>query len=255
MAIQVQVDKHVAKVTIDRQEAMNALNRETLTLLQEAIHQINERDDVRVVLFLGAGVKSFIAGADIAEMASLDPIQGHGTAELGQSVFNDIANIKCPTIAVIQGYALGGGCELSLACDCRIASEKAKFGQPEVGLGIIPGFGGTQRLARLVGPGHAKHMIFTGEIISAAQAFTIGLVDQLVPPDQLMEQAEKLAQSICTKSPNAVRMAKEAIDQGLMGTLSEGMRLEAGLFGLCFASSEQKEGMSAFLEKRTASFE
>jgi len=255
MAIQVQVDKHIAKITIDRQGALNALNRETLTQLQEAIRQINERDDVRAVLFMGAGLKSFVAGADIAEMVTLDPIQGHGVAELGQSVFNDIANIKCPTIAVIQGYALGGGCELSLACDCRIASEKAKFGQPEVGLGIIPGFGGTQRLARLVGPGQAKRLIFTGEIITGAQALAIGLVDQLVQPEQLMEQAEKLAESICTKSPNAVRMAKEAIDQGLMGTLSEGLRLEAGLFGLCFASPEQKEGMSAFLEKRAVSFE
>jgi len=254
MPIQLQVEQYVAKVTIDRPEALNALNKETLKQLQEAIRQINERDDVRAVLFMGAGVKSFVAGADIAEMVTLDPIQGQGIAQLGQSIFNDIAHIKCPTIAVIQGFALGGGCELSLACDLRIASEKAKFGQPEVGLGIIPGFGGTQRLARLVGSGQAKHMIFTGEIISAAQAFTIGLVDQLVQPDQLMEQAEKLAQTICAKSPNAVRMAKESIDQGLLGTLSEGLRLEAGLFGLCFASPEQKEGMKAFLEKRPASF-
>jgi enoyl-CoA hydratase len=254
MAVQIQVDQHIAKVTIDRPEALNALNGETLKQLREVIKQINERDDVRAVLFMGAGVKSFVAGADIAEMQPLNPIQGQCTAQLGQSVFDDIAHIKCPTIAMIQGYALGGGCELSLACDLRIASEKAKFGQPEVGLGIIPGFGGTQRLARLVGPGQAKHMIFTGEIISAAQAFKVGLVDQLVPPDQLIEQAEKLAQSICAKSPNAVRMAKEAIDQGLQGTLSEGLRLEAGLFGLCFASPEQKEGMSAFLEKRPASF-
>lgn len=254
MGVCVQFEQHSARVIIDRPEALNALNEQILTQLKEAIIQIHETDGVRVVIFMGAGEKSFIAGADIAQMQSMTPLQAQEFSQLGQGVFDAIANLPCPTIAVIQGFALGGGCELALACDLRIASEKARFGQPEVGLGIIPGFGGTQRLARLIGPGHAKRLIFTGNIVTAAQAFAIGLVDQIVAPEKLVEETEKLMLSISQKSPQAIRLVKEAINQGLQGSLAEGLRLEAGLFGLCFASWEQKEGMTAFLEKRPPQF-
>lgn len=254
MAVECVVENGIAKIIIDRPKALNALNSEVLQELKKAIAEIQNRMDIRVLLIQGGGEKSFVAGADIAEMSNLNPLEGCEFGRLGQEVFSSLSELPFPTIAVIQGFALGGGCELALACDIRIASEKAKFGQPEVGLGIIPGFGGTQRLARLVGPGQAKKLIFSAEIISAAQALEIGLVEQVVAPEQLNEAALKLAQTIAAKSPNAVRIAKTAINQGLEGSLEEGMRLEACNFGLCFASSEQKEGMTAFLEKRPAKF-
>lgn len=254
MAVEYVVESGIAKIVIDRPKALNALNSEVLQELQNVISEIQNRKDIRVVIIQGGGEKSFIAGADIAQMANLNPLEGSEFGRLGQNVFSSLSELPFPTIAVIQGFALGGGCELALACDIRIASEKAKFGQPEVGLGIIPGFGGTQRLARLIGPGQAKKLIFSAEIINAAQALGIGLVEQVVAPEQLNETAMKLAQTIAAKSPNAVKFAKIAINQGLEGSLEEGMRLEASLFGLCFASPEQKEGMTAFMEKRTARF-
>lgn len=254
MTVECVVESGIAKIVIDRPKALNALNSEVLQELQNVVAEIQNRKDIRAVIIQGGGEKSFVAGADIAQMANLNALEGSEFGRLGQSVFSALAELPFPTIAVIQGFALGGGCELALACDIRIASEKAKFGQPEVGLGIIPGFGGTQRLARLIGPGQAKKLIFSAEIISAAQALEIGLVEQVVAPEQLNEAAMKLAQTIAAKSPNAVRLAKIAINQGLEGSLEEGMRLEAISFGLCFASPEQKEGMTAFLEKRTAQF-
>lgn len=254
MAVECVVENGIAKIVIDRPKALNALNSEVLQELKKAIAEIQNRTDIRVLLIQGGGEKSFVAGADIAQMSNLNPLEGCEFGRLGQEVFSSLSELPFPTIAVIQGFALGGGCEIALACDIRIASEKAKFGQPEVGLGIIPGFGGTQRLARLVGPGQAKKLIYSAEIISAAQALQIGLVEQVVAPEQLDEVALKLAQMIASKSPNAVRLAKIAINQGLEGSLEEGMRLEASIFGLCFASPEQKEGMTAFLEKRPAKF-
>ncbi|HVJ49920.1 enoyl-CoA hydratase-related protein [Desulfitobacterium sp.] len=254
MTVECVVERGIAKIVIDRPKALNALNAEVLQELQNAVTEIQNRKDVRVAIIQGGGEKCFVAGADIAEMANLDPLEGSEFGRLGQKVFSAVSELPFPTIAVIQGFALGGGCELALACDIRIASGKARFGQPEVGLGIIPGFGGTPRLARLIGPGQAKKLIFSAEMISAAQALGIGLVEQVVAPEQLNEAAMKLAQAIATKSPNAVHFAKIAINQGLEGSLEEGMRLEAGIFGLCFASPEQKVGMTAFLEKRTVEF-
>lgn len=254
MLVQLHYDANIAQVIIDRPEALNALNRETLLELQAVVDKIKNLDEVRVVLFRGGGEKSFVAGADIAQMVDLKPLNGTEFSRLGQDVFSAIADLPVPTIAVIQGFALGGGCELALACDIRLAGEKARFGQPEVGLGIVPGFGGTQRLPRLIGPGKAKKMILSGDMISAAQALAIGLVEEVVQPEQLMESALKLASCIAGKSPNAVRLAKLAINQGMEGSLDEGMKLEASLFGLCFASDEQREGMLSFLQKRPAKF-
>lgn len=254
MAVELKVENYIATVVIDRPKALNALNSEVLIDLVNVISEIRTRKDIRIVLLMGGGEKSFVAGADIAEMSNLDPLEGAEFSRLGQNVFRMITELPYPTIAVIQGFALGGGCELALACDIRIASEKARFGQPEVGLGIIPGFGGTQRLARLIGPGQAKKLIFSAETIQAVQALEIGLVEQVVAPEQLNETVLNLAQAIASKSPNALKLAKTAIDQGLEGSLEEGMRLEAGLFALCFASPEQKEGMTAFIEKRKPKF-
>jgi len=254
MAVELKVKNYIATVVIDRPKALNALNSEVLIDLVNVISEIRTRKDIRIVLLMGGGEKSFVAGADIAQMSNLNPLEGAEFSRIGQNVFRMITELPYPTIAVIQGFALGGGCELALACDIRIASEKARFGQPEVGLGIIPGFGGTQRLARLIGPGQAKKLIFSAEIIQAAQALEIGLVEQVVAPEQLNETVLNLAQAIASKSPNALKLAKTAIDQGLEGSLEEGMRLEAGLFALCFASPEQKEGMTAFIEKRKSKF-
>lgn len=254
MSVRFTIENGIALVVIDRPEALNALNREVLEKLLDAVNHINATPEIRAALFMGGGEKSFVAGADIKYMSDMNPQEGEAWSRLGQSVFSSIVELSCPTIAVIQGFALGGGCELALACDIRIASNKARFGQPEVGLGIVPGFGGTQRLARLVGPGQAKKIIFSGEIIRADEAYAIGLVEQVVKPEELQETALQLAKIIAGKSPNAVRLAKVAINCGLEGALEEGMRLEAALFGLCFASSEQKEGMKAFLEKRQARF-
>lgn len=254
MAIECIVENYIAQIVIDRPKVLNALNSEVLLELKNVIAEIQDRKDIRVALIQGGGEKSFVAGADIAQMTNLNPLESSEFGRLGQKVFTDLAELPFPTIAVIQGFALGGGCELALSCDIRIASEKARFGQPEVGLGIIPGFGGTQRLARLIGPGQAKKLIFSGEMLSAAQALEIGLVEQVVAPEHLKDVAMTLAQTIAAKSPNAVKLAKTAIDQGLEGSLEAGMRLESGLFGLCFASPEQKEGMTAFLERRTAQF-
>jgi enoyl-CoA hydratase len=254
MNVLVEVEKYIARVTINRPEALNALNGKILSELKDAVEEIGKNKEIRAVLFQGSGEKSFVAGADIAEMAGMNPLEAREFSRLGQGVFAAISRLKCPTIAVIQGFALGGGCELALACDLRIASEKAKFGQPEVGLGIFPGFGGTQRLARLVGPGRAKLLIFTGNVISAGDAYGMGLVDKVVPAENLKIEAITLADSIAAKSPNAITLAKTAIDEGFDGSVSEGMELEAGLFGLCFASKEQKVGMEAFLEKRKADF-
>lgn len=233
----------------NRPKAMNALNTETIGELEQAITCLNENDDVSVIVCTGEG-KAFIAGADIAEMQSMTPIEARTFSQTGQRVFNMIENIEKPVIAAINGFALGGGCEFAMACDIRIASEKAKFGQPEVGLGIIPGFAGTQRLARICGIGIAKELIFTGEIIDAHEAKRIGLVNRIISPDTLLADVETLAQKIRKNGPYAVSFAKTVINRGIDSSFQTGIAYEAESFGVCFSTGQPKEGMGAFLEKR-----
>lgn len=251
--LNVEIKENIGWLKMSRPEALNALNTETLNELNIAIESLYEDDSVNVIVITGEG-KAFVAGADIAEMKDMDALQARKFSRTGQSVFAKIENMEKPVIAAINGFALGGGCELAMACDIRIASEKAKFGQPEVGLGIIPGFAGTQRLARICGIGKAKELIFSGDMIDAAYAEKIGLVDKLVPPENLIEEVEKLAKKIAGNGPVAVRMAKNVINRGIDCNLQAGSYYEADAFGLCFSSGQPKEGMGAFLEKRKPSW-
>lgn len=246
-----EVNEGIALLKVNRPEAMNALNTETLLELKTAVAQIARSAEIKVVVISGGGDKAFVAGADVSEMAHKPAREGLFFALLGQSVLNDIAFLPQPTIAAVNGFALGGGCELALACDIRIAAENAKFGQPEVKLGVMPGFGGTQRLARLIGTGKAKEMIYTANIIKADEALRIGLVEHMVPKAELMATAMELAGTIAANSPIGVRQAKLAIDNGLEAGLEAGIAYEAQAFGICFSTDDQKEGMSAFLAKRT----
>ncbi len=240
-------------ITINRPKAMNALNTEVLSELGEAVAEFRYDSEVNVCIITGEG-KAFVAGADIAEMAELDAVSGREFGRFGNSVFTSIEEMEKPVIAAINGFALGGGCELALACDIRLASEKAKFGQPEVGLGITPGFGGTQRLVRAVGPNKAKELIFTGKMINAMEAHAMGLVNHVYPVDSLMEEAKKMAKEIASKAPLAIQFCKRAINEGIEMDLKRGLEMESNLFGLCFSTEDQKEGMGAFLEKRKADF-
>lgn len=241
-------------LTVNRTEALNALNHEVMLELKAALEEFAASGEVSVMIITGAGEKAFIAGADIKAQQPLDPEAGRQWGLLGQGVLRSLETMEKPVIAAINGFALGGGCELAMACDIRLASDRAKLGQPEVKLGITPGYGGTQRLPRLVGTGKAKQLIFTGEMITAAEAYRIGLVDEVYPHDELMDRALKMASAIAANAPLAVRYAKRQIDQGLQTDIESAMTIEAGLFGLCFATRDQKEGMSAFLEKRKAVF-
>jgi len=247
--VNVQEENGIAIITITREEALNALNNDVLADLEAAFDSLN-LDTTRCAIVTGSGQKSFVAGADIAYMKDLDEKGGREFSTNGNNVFKKIQYFPIPVIAAVNGYALGGGCELSMACDIRIASENAMFGQPETGLGIIPGFGGTQRLARLVPMGMAKEMIYAGTNIKADKALEIGLVNAVYPVDQLMDAAKKLAGKICRNAPIAVRTAKKAINEGIDSKLDDGLKLEAEVFGKCFNSEDQTEGMSAFLEKR-----
>lgn len=248
--ILVEVKDKVGIVKINRPDALNALNTETLLELSKAMHNLSfDNDSVRVIILTGEG-KAFVAGADIAEMKDMSALKAREFSHLGQRVFHFIATQEKPVIAAVNGFALGGGCELALACDIRIASDKAKFGQPEVNLGVIPGFAGTQRLSRLVGIAKAKELIFTGDMLNAQTAHSIGLVNQVVPVDQLMTTCMDLANKIAFKGPTAVRLAKTVINKGIQADLTTGTWYEAEAFGLCFSTSEPKEGMTAFLEKR-----
>jgi enoyl-CoA hydratase len=248
--IVVEIKEKVGIIKMNRPEALNALNTETLHELSKAMHDLCfENENVRVIIITGEG-KAFVAGADIAEMKDMSAMEARKFSELGQRVFHFIATQEKPVIASVNGFALGGGCELALACDIRIASDKAKIGQPEVNLGVIPGFAGTQRLSRLVGTAKAKEMIFTGDMIDAQTALSIGLVNQVVPADQLMSVCLELANKIASKGPTAVKLAKTVINRGIQADLSTGSAYEKEAFGLCFATGEPKEGMSAFLEKR-----
>lgn len=240
-------------VTINNPDNLNALNGKIIKTLKEVFAKIKDDDSVKVVILTGSG-RAFVAGADIAEMADMDPVQGMAFGEMGSKLFKEIEEFPVPVIAAINGFALGGGCELALACDIRVASDKAKFGQPEVSLGITPGFSGTVRLARIVGESVAKELIFTGKIIDSQEAERVGLVNHVYPHEIFMDKVKEIAAQIASKAPIAVRFSKQSIN-GMASLISESsIKYENTLFGLCFSTHDQKEGMRAFLEKRAAEF-
>ena len=247
-----EVENEIAVVTINRPKSLNALNSETLSELDHVFQEIAARKDVKVLILTGSGQKAFVAGADISEMVHATPAEGRTMAHLAKEAFLKLETMPQVTIAAVNGYALGGGCEISMACDIRVASDNAKFGQPECGLGILPGFGGTQRLARLIGKGRAKEMIFTCDPIDAQEAYRIGLANKVVPQEELLDYCKSMAAKIITKGSYAISLAKEAINTGLDTDLASGLTLEADLFGLSFSTADKKEGMTAFLEKRKA---
>lgn len=251
--LSVSVEEGIGTITINRPKVLNALNTATLMELKNAALEMQANDQVKVVILTGAE-RAFAAGADISEMMPMTAIQGAEHGRLGQDAFSTFEELGKPVIAAVNGFALGGGCELAMACDIRIASEKAKFGQPEVKLGVTPGFGGTQRLPRLVGRAKAKELIFTGDMIDAKEAHRIGLVNSVYPPEELMAAARKLAAQIATNGEIAVSLCKRAINHGIEVDLKSGCALEAEIFGLCFSTEDQKEGMTAFIEKRQAIF-
>jgi enoyl-CoA hydratase/carnithine racemase len=244
----------IAYVTINRPKVLNALNMATVEELRAVFHDIKTDEAIRVAILTGAGEKAFVAGADINELAQQNAVNGKKYAHRGQNVLNLIENLGKPVIACINGFALGGGCELALACTMRLASDNAKLGQPEVKLGIIPGYGGTQRLPRLVGKGLAMQMVLAGEMISAQEAHRIGLVNEVTSAVELIPRAEAIAAKIIANAPLAVQYAMEAVNKGMEMTLAEGLFLESALFGVCCATSDKAEGTSAFLEKRPAAF-
>ncbi|MBS5653855.1 MAG: enoyl-CoA hydratase/isomerase family protein [Firmicutes bacterium] len=239
-----------AVATIHRPEALNALNSQVLADLAELLDTVEADKEIRVLVITGAGEKAFVAGADIGEMSTLTKAEGEAFGKKGNDVFRRLETLPIPTIAAVNGFALGGGCELSMSCDIRICADTAVFGQPEAGLGITPGFGGTQRLARLVGPGMAKQLIYTAKNIKADEALRIGLVNAVYPAQELLPAAEKLAGTITKNAPIAVRACKKAINDGLQVDMDRAVTIEEKLFGSCFETADQKEGMSAFLEKR-----
>jgi enoyl-CoA hydratase len=252
--VRVETAEGVRTLTVHRPEKLNALNSEVMASLDGALDEARSDRGVGVVILTGAGEKAFIAGADIQELSTLTPLEGREHALRGQAVLAKLETLGKPVIAAVNGFALGGGCELALACTIRIASENAKFGQPEVKLGILPGYGGSQRLARLVGKGRAMQLCLTGEQIDAAEAYRIGLVNRVVPAGQALAASRDMAKAILANGPVACRYVLEAIHRGLEMPLAEGLVLEATLFGLCAATEDMKEGMNAFLEKRPARF-
>ena len=245
---------NIGIITINRPEALNALNTAVFNELEPLVGEI-ERDATLAALIITGEGRSFVAGADIGEQCPMDLEAGRKWARRGSSVFRRIEKLEIPTIAAVNGFALGGGCELALTCDIILASEKAKFGQPEVGLGITPGFSGTQRLPRRVGIGKAKELIFSGKMIKADEAKTIGLVNEVYAPEARMDAALEMARSFTKNAPIAVKYAKACIDRGMQMDLDDGIALENEMFAMCYATADQKEGMTAFLEKRPAKFE
>ena len=251
----VDVKDGVATVTVNRPDKLNALNDQVVADLRAAVAALKADPAVKGVILTGAGPKAFVAGADIGNLAQLGVMDGREFALRGQAVLNALETMGKPVLAAVNGFALGGGCELAMACHIRIAGENAKFGQPEVKLGITPGYGGTQRLPRLVGKGRALHLLLSAEMIDAPEALRIGLVTKVVPADQLMAEAEKLMRTILANGPVAVALTIDAVHQGLEMTLAEGLQLEANLFGLVASTQDMREGLTAFLEKRPARFE
>jgi enoyl-CoA hydratase len=249
-----QIRDRVAFVTINRPDKLNALNDQVINELAGAVQRIAADDSIRGVILTGAGEKAFVAGADIGDLAKQGPFDGKARAQRGQAVLRSLETCGKPVVAAINGYALGGGCELAMACHLRVAAEHARFGQPEVKLGIAPGYGGTQRLPRLVGKGVALQLILTGEMIDAREAHRIGLVNKVVAGADLLAESERLLRVILSMAPLAVRLAIEAVDRGVEMTLDEGLLLEANHFGLLAATHDMKEGLSAFLDKRPPSF-
>jgi enoyl-CoA hydratase len=252
--VRLQIEEGIAFVTIDNPSSLNALNAPTLTQLDQIFDKLAANPEVKGVIITGGGEKSFVAGADITEFQQVKGREAVGFMARGQRIFDRVEAFDRPVIAAINGFALGGGNELAMSCDIRIAAENAVFGQPEVTLGLIPGYGGTQRLPRLIGPGKAKEIIFADERINAQEALRVGLVERVVPKGQAVEEAKKLMKKILTKGPVAIRMAKKAINEGLGKSLREGLDLEASCQGVCFSTEDKDEGARAFLEKRPAQF-
>ena len=247
--VELEKQGHVGILTVNRPEALNALNSQVLVDLETAIDAVEADEEIYAAILTGAG-RSFVAGADIAQMKGFSSIDGKKFGARGGEVFLKLENMSKPVIAAINGFALGGGCELAMACDMRLASEKAKFGQPEVGLGITPGFGGTQRLPRIVGMSRAMELILTAKVIGAARAKEIGLVDEVYPPEELMAKAMELAEAICANAQIAVRQSKRCIRKGMQTDIHTGSAFEAEAFGVCCGTADKDEGMGAFLEKR-----
>ena len=244
-----EVEGQIGIITINRPKALNALNSAVLDELDKTLDAVDQ-EAIRCLILTGAGEKSFVAGADIGEMSTLTKAEGEAVGKKGNDVFRKLETFPIPVIAAVNGFALGGGCEISMSCDIRICSENAVFGQPEVGLGITPGFGGTQRLARIVGTGKAKEMIYGARNIKAEEAYRIGLVNNVYPAEELMPAAKKLASTIARNAPIAVRNCKRAINEGIQVDIDQAIVIEEKLFGSCFETCDQKEGMNAFLEKR-----
>lgn len=247
--VELEVKEHVGVLTINRPEALNALNDEVIRQLDQVLDSL-DLSVLRCLIVTGAGQKAFVAGADIAQMSGLTKAEGEAFGKLGNDVFRKLETLPIPTIAAVNGFALGGGCELSMACDIRLASDAAVFGQPEVGLGITPGFGGTQRMARLIGMGKAKELIYTARNIKAPEALSIGLVQAVYPAEELMAEAEKMANRIAGNAPIAVRACKKAINDGLQVDMDAALVVEEKLFGSCFETKDQTNAMTAFVEKR-----
>jgi enoyl-CoA hydratase len=250
-----EVSEHIARITFNRPNVLNALNRKTMDELGDCLKKVRADDAIRVLILTGAGEKAFIAGADINELSQQTPVNGREFTLYGQEIIHRLETLGKPAIAAINGFALGGGCELALACTLRVASRNAKLGQPEVKLGIIPGYGGSQRLPRLCGRGVAHELILTGEMITAEEALRVGLVNRVVEPGELLATAEAIAKKIIANAPLAVKYALEAVERGMEMPQEEGLYLEATLFGLCCATQDMREGTRAFLEKRPPKFE
>jgi enoyl-CoA hydratase/carnithine racemase len=245
----------IAYVTLNRPKVLNALNQQTWEDLRAAFEDARDDTAARGVIITGAGDKAFIAGEDISELANVTAVEAQKSSSYGQAVLNLIEDLGKPVVAAVNGFALGGGCETAMACTIRVASENAKFGQPEVRLGVIPGGGGTQRLPRLVGKGRALQLILSGEMIGAQEAYRIGLVNEVVPAADLITRAEAILKQIFANAPIAVKFALEVVNKGLETSLAEGLSLEAALFGLCAGTEDKKEGTQAFLQKRAAQFQ